>query len=190
MDSENAARCGSKRNTNVAQNACVPQVPDKNRQLLRNIRALGRTIRALSEGRASQKRILRLIEESGCITQHALTGRLGVQPGSVSEVIGKLEASGLVVRTPNPADRRTSDIRLTAQGLAQAQLATQQAQERRQEMFACLSQDEKDVLLGLLEKLNADWKQRYHADAPEEAPEVPETPEKPKAPQKTPRSAK
>ena len=36
-------------------------VPDLNRQLIRCLRALGRTIRALSEGRASQKRVLRLL---------------------------------------------------------------------------------------------------------------------------------
>ena len=173
MDSENAARCKPNRKAEAAQGLRAPQAPDKNRQLLRNIRGLGRTIRALSEGRASQKRILRLIEESGCITQHALTGRLGVQPGSVSEVIGKLETAGLILRTPNPDDRRTSDIRLTPQGLAQAQLAAQQAQARRQEMFSCLSEEEKDVLLRLLEKLNADWKHRYHADAPGEGPEAP-----------------
>ena len=146
--------------------------PDTNRRLLRCIRGLGRTIRALSEGRASQKRILRLIAEAGCITQHALTNRLGVQPGSVSEVIGKLETAGYILRTPNPADRRTSDIRLTPQGLVQAQLASQQAQARRQEMFSCLSETEKNTLLVLLEKLNSDWKHRYHADIPGENPDV------------------
>ena len=141
-----------------------PAELDKSRRLLRNIRSLGRTIRALSEGRASQKRILRLLEEYGCITQHALTNRLGVQPGSVSEVVGKLEAAGLILRTPNPADRRTCDIQLTEVGLAQARQATQQAYIRRQEMFSCLTEAEQDTLLALLEKLNTDWKYRYHTE--------------------------
>ena len=35
------------------------EIPDLNRQLIRCLRTLGRTIRALSEGRASQKRVLR-----------------------------------------------------------------------------------------------------------------------------------
>ena len=44
--------------------------------------------------------------ENECMTQSELTEYLGVQPGSASEVIGKLESAGLIVRTPSEKDRR------------------------------------------------------------------------------------
>ncbi len=135
--------------------------PDLNRQLIRCLRTLGRTIRALSEGRASQKRVLRLVLESGPITQQALTARLNVQPGSASEVIRRLEETGLIVRTPNTLDRRTSDISLTEAGARMAERAEAEIQARRGEMFACLSGPEKEQLLSLLGKLSADWHERY-----------------------------
>ena len=140
-------------------------VPDLNRQLIRCLRALGRTIRALSEGRASQKRVLRLLRESGPVTQQALTARLNVQPGSASEVIRRLEETGLILRSQNALDRRTSDIRLTAEGKAQADRAEAEIQARRREMFSCLSDEEKAQLLALLQKLSEDWHARY-AEAP------------------------
>ncbi len=137
------------------------EMPDLNRQLIRALRALGRTIRALSEGRASQKRVLRLVRESGSITQQVLTARMNVQPGSASEVIRRLEDTGLIVRSPNPLDRRTSDICLTPEGEIQAARAEAEIQAQRQEMFACLQEDEKTQLLALLTKLSEDWHARY-----------------------------
>lgn len=137
------------------------EIPDLNRQLIRCLRTLGRTIRALSEGRASQKRVLRLVREAGGITQQALTARLGVQPGSASEVIRRLEETGLITRTPNALDRRTSDVRLTRAGEEMAERAEAEIQKRRGEMFACLSEEEKNQLLAILTKLSADWRTRY-----------------------------
>jgi len=136
-------------------------IPDLNRQLIRALRSLGRIIRALSEGRASQKRVLRLVLESGSVTQQALTARLNVQPGSASEVIRRLEETGLIVRAPNALDRRTSDIRLTPEGEVQANRAEAEIQAQRQDMFACLSEEEKNQLLSLLTRLSDDWHIRY-----------------------------
>ncbi|MGN0479116.1 MAG: MarR family winged helix-turn-helix transcriptional regulator [Hominenteromicrobium sp.] len=130
-------------------------------KLIINLRDLGHRIRFLFEGKGSQKRILILLLESGGMTQRALTERIGVQPGSASEVIGKLEHAGLIARTPSAEDRRTADIRLTDAGTVLAREAAEQRRIRHQEMFACLSQEEKDTLLKLSEKLNADWDARY-----------------------------
>lgn len=84
-----------------------------------------------------------------------------MQPGSFSEVIGKLEASGLVTRTQSEKDRRTMDICLTEEGAVWAKDAHVQRENRHREMFSVLSAEEKDTLLQLLEKVNTDWEQRY-----------------------------
>lgn len=134
---------------------------DINNKLIMNLRDLGHMIRLLYEGKGSQKRILIILGEVGCITQRELTERLGVQPGSASEVLAKLEDAGWILRTPSAVDRRTADIRLTDAGKLQAVAAAQQREQRHREMFACLSEEEKETLLSLLEKVNADWAQRF-----------------------------
>ena len=125
------------------------------------LRDISHTMRDLSEGRGSQKRILILLLETGPITQRELTERLGIQPGSASKVVAKLENAGLLTRTESEADRRTVDVTMTGEGERQAKEAKSQRDERHGEMFAALSEDEKSQLLGLLEKVNRDWESRY-----------------------------
>ena len=133
-----------------------------NEKLVLNLRDLSHTMRFLYEGKGSQKRILIVLEDiGGCVTQQQLTERLGIRPGSVSEVIAKLESMGYISRTPNKTDRRTVDIALTESGKIAAEEASTQRRKRHEEMFSCLSQDEKNELLMLLEKVNEDWNVRY-----------------------------
>lgn len=134
---------------------------DMSGKLVVNLRDIGHTIRDLSEGRGSQKRILVVLLETGTITQRELTERLNIQPGSASEVIAKLENAGLLTRTESEADRRTVDITLTEEGRRQAEEAKGRRVQRHGEMFSALSEDEKSQLLRLLEKVNADWESRY-----------------------------
>lgn len=135
---------------------------DINDKLIINLRDLSHTIRSLYEGKGSQKRILIILDEIGSsITQRELTERIGIQPGSASEVIAKLESAGYIRRTPNETDRRTVDIALTELGRISASQARQQRVRRHEEMFSCLSEHEKNELLTLLEKVNADWEKRY-----------------------------
>lgn len=138
---------------------------DKNNQLIWNFRDIGHTMRQLYEGRGSQKRILILLQESSGMTQKELTERLGVKPGSVSEVLTKLEQAGSILRTPSETDRRTTNIRLTPDGETLANQAKTQRIERHEQMFSVLSDEEKDTLIALLKKINAHWDQVYrHRD--------------------------
>lgn len=134
---------------------------NKNDALILHFRNINHTMHFLYEGRGSQKRILIILLEEKVITQRGLTKRLGIQPGSVSEVLAKLEKGGLITRTVNPSDRRTTDIMLTERGRVMAETAAGQRRIRHEEMFSCLTENEKDTLLGLLEKVNADWRERY-----------------------------
>ena len=68
---------------------------DINNRLTLSLWDVLHTMRAISEGKGSQKRILMMLLETGPVTQKKLTALLGIQPGSASEVIGKLEAAGL-----------------------------------------------------------------------------------------------
>lgn len=130
-------------------------------KLILSIRDLGDVVRFLYEGKGSQKRILIILNETGSMTQANLTKRLGIQPGSASEVIRKLEAAGYIERKQNEKDKRTTDLFLTDIGKKMAEEAVKQRMQRHQDMFACLTDSEKEHLVFLSEKLNADWKKRY-----------------------------
>lgn len=135
-----------------------------NNELIIRLRELGHMIRFQNEGKAGQKRTLIILNEAQCITQHELTERLGIQPGSVSELLAKLESSGLIMRTQNNQDRRTADIQLTDTGRELAREAARERAERQEAMFRCLTEKEKQELLGLLEKVSVDWDSRFREE--------------------------
>ena len=140
---------------------------DINNKLIWKFRDIGHTLRHISEGKGSQQRILIMLNELGPISQNELTQQLGIQPGSASEVIIKLETAGYITRTPSEKDRRTTVVQLTEAGTAAAQQAAAMRAERHEQMFDSLDVGEKETLLSLLEKLNADWEQKYGADVRE-----------------------
>ena len=137
------------------------QAQDAQGRLIWNLRDIGHTIRALSEGKASRVRVLAQLREDGRITQRELTERLGVQPSSASEAVGKLEAAGCITRAPSPTDRRMVELALTPQGELEAAQAEARRAQRHREMFSCLDAGEQAQLLALLEKLNRDWQSRF-----------------------------
>lgn len=133
---------------------------DIDSKLLWNLRDLGHALHHQSEGKGSQKRILLILEELGAVAQSDLTRRLGIQPGSASEVLGKLEGAGLILRKPSETDRRTTEVTLTEAGKEKAAEAKVQGDQRHSTLFSGLTGEEKETLLPLLEKLNAAWAQQ------------------------------
>lgn len=108
------------------------------------------------ENRTGQSRILQILAQSGDITQRILTAKLGIQPGSVSELLRKLERSGYITRSANESDRRTTDVHLTDAGRE----IYEASEQDNPSLFSALTDEEKDQLLILLEKLRADWRER------------------------------
>jgi MarR family transcriptional regulator, organic hydroperoxide resistance regulator len=69
-----------------------------------------------------------IADNPGCRV-HDLAAELGVSTGGVSKLVDRLEARGLCRRLPNPSDRRSSLVELTATGgqtCAGARLAVDQ----------------------------------------------------------------
>ncbi len=124
---------------------------------------LGRMGHGGFNGKSSQNRILHILSNSECMTQRELTEQLGIQPGSVSEIIKKLETAGLIIRQSNSADRRTVDITLTDAGKAQAEAS--RSHHVNHTLFETLTVDEKQQLLTLLEKVSQDWHNRFRSES-------------------------
>lgn len=138
------------------------QADDVNGKLQAMLWALEHASRAVTE-RGGQGRVLSILKAEGEMTQRELTERLGIQPGSASEIISKLERAGFLVRTPSLSDRRTADISLTEAGAARAAEAAARAQSRREEMFSALTEEEKRQLLTLMEKVYVSWEGQREA---------------------------
>ena len=84
--------------------------------------------------------------------QRELQDYLGIQPGSMSELIGKLEQKGLLQRVASEKDRRSRILMLTEQGREMTD-----AVKEEQELFGILSEEEQGQLRALLTKLLAAW---------------------------------
>ena len=133
----------------------------QNEELIHCLWDVNHKMRRIHDGKASQSRILIILKEHGTMTQRAMTEHLHIQPGSASEIITKLEKSGLLTRNPNEQDHRTVDLLLTVEGERLAQEAMEQRHSLHREMFACLTAEEKETLHMLLDKLQADWCDRF-----------------------------
>ncbi len=97
---------------------------------------------------ATQRKILVILSQTGETPQRALQEVLGVRPGSMSEVLGKLESKGLIERTRSGMDRRSAMLKITEEG---RKLASEGPAEDA-ELFSALSDEEQETLRGLLKK--------------------------------------
>ena len=134
---------------------------DINEKLVHGLLDINHMMRMLYEGKASQSRILIILYEQKVMNQKDLTEFLGIKPGSVSEILAKLERAELITRVHSENDHRTMEISLTDEGEKLAKEAVLRRRERHKQMFVCLTEDEQKTLLFLLEKLGEDWGDRF-----------------------------
>ena len=82
-----------------------------------------------------------------------LAERLLVSRPSVTGLLDTLQAKGLVVRTPHADDRRRVLVVLTPEGAALLEGHADDHYTRQNALFADLSADERDTLVGLLRRV-------------------------------------
>ena len=104
-----------------------------------------------------RERVLEVISryEDG-VRQKTLTEELRINPSSVSEMISKLENDGYVKRTVDPADKRATLITLTELGEARTAELQDEKNGKLDKAFRNLTDEEKEQLTTLLEKLTED----------------------------------
>ena len=66
----------------------------------------------------SQQSALAVISNHGPLTLGALAEHERVAPPSITKVVSKLECDGLVIRTPDPHDRRVCRVETSPEGAA------------------------------------------------------------------------
>ena len=96
-------------------------------RLTRLLRVCGRRLYHSSCAGRTQARVLGLLAQGG-MTQREIQEKLQIQPGSVSELTGKLELKGFVTRSRDEKDRRRVVLTLTPAGQRAALTGAEQAQ--------------------------------------------------------------
>jgi len=107
--------------------------------------------------RRGQGKILRILRKNGDLTQHELKEMLGIQAGSVSELLAKMEASGLIQRKRDQQDRRRILVSITEKGVEDLLLHEKQRIRRQAVLYDCLTGEECRELIRLLSKLKESW---------------------------------
>ena len=120
------------------------------------LRICGRRLYHSSCAGRTQSRVLQLLDV-GDISQKDLQDRLQIQPGSVSELITKLEFKGLLIRRRNESDRRKVLLSLTEEGRQAARAARERGDTAVR--FDSLAWEEQGELIRLLEKLIEGWRE-------------------------------
>lgn len=101
----------------------------------------------------AQLRVLQIVEERGGATPKALATQMGVRQASVTSLVDKLVARGLVHRVPSITDRRQTNIVVTDAGRAMVEAAPDALQQRYVQAFEELKDWEQAQLIASLERV-------------------------------------
>lgn len=111
-------------------------------------------------GRSGQIPILCMLDRNGGqMSQQELGSRFELKPGSLSEILSKMEAAELIERTRDTKDRRQLFVHLTEAGSSLAQREHDKRQAFRRVAFSALTVEEQEQLAGMLDKIRATWEE-------------------------------
>ena len=112
-------------------------------------------------GKRGQFRILKILAGYPEISQKELQDQLGIEPGSMSELVIKLEHKGLITRRKDETDKRMTKLLITDLGLELSKEIEVRASEEDQLVAELLTAEEQEQLKGLLLKLLKGWEETY-----------------------------
>ena len=102
----------------------------------------------------SREHLLIIINENPeGIRQKAIIEKVGIGQSSVSELINKLEDDGYIERKVDPDDKRATLLFLTEKGQARALEVEDERKDFFADIFAKLTEDEKQTLSDIMDKL-------------------------------------
>ncbi|MBQ9003915.1 MAG: MarR family transcriptional regulator [Eggerthellaceae bacterium] len=110
--------------------------------------------------RRGQARVLTMVSMKEGINQKDLAFLLGVRPQTLGEMLQKLEERGLVARKRSESDGRAVEVTLTDEGRSRAAEIAEHRALAAADILAVLSEDEKEQLGSILDKLGAELDER------------------------------
>ena len=97
--------------------------------------------------------VLVLIKENAGLSQSALAKALGIERSTMVAVIDRLESHGWVERLTSETDRRSYALALTTAGAELLARVTPRVREHERQIVARLSEQEKVMLMEMLERV-------------------------------------
>lgn len=116
------------------------------------IRALERRLR---NGSAGQMPVFLALRGGNACTQTELARLVSVEQPTMANTLARMERDGLIARTPDPADRRSSLVSLSKLGNKRAGEAMEAALAVNEAAFASLSSAERKTFFELLHRVIA-----------------------------------
>jgi DNA-binding MarR family transcriptional regulator len=109
----------------------------------------------ITEAQFNVLMLLRHQSDGGALDQTALGRMLVVNRSNVTGLVDRMEKAGLVVRSPDPTDRRVKQVSLTAHGRKVAEASEVPYFKRVERVLGALGAEERRALVRSLEKLRA-----------------------------------
>lgn len=95
------------------------------------------------------------LQDGGSLTQKELVRHASVEQPTMAATLGRMERDGLIVRTPDPKDGRSSRVALTPLGLERAKAAFGIAAEVNDLATSVLTPTELDLYRDMLHRIIA-----------------------------------
>ena len=98
-------------------------------------------------------RMLGLLLDHGEMSQSQIAALLDIRPQSLSEMLAKTEADGMIVRRQSTEDKRQTIVSLTETGRSRVETFREAHRKHAEEFLDPLTDDEKTALAEILRKL-------------------------------------
>ncbi|MFH8933084.1 MarR family winged helix-turn-helix transcriptional regulator [Streptomyces griseosporeus] len=97
--------------------------------------------------------VLSAVRDLAPVAQAELGRSIGLDPKDLVGVLNDLQTSGLVVRRPDPADRRKNAVSLTGEGERMLRRCEEAAREANEALLAPLTATEREWFLAVLRRI-------------------------------------
>lgn len=98
--------------------------------------------------------VLAAVSQDGPLAQADLCRRLEIDPKDLVLLVNHLEDAGLVVRAPDPTDRRKNAVTVTPTGERTLARCARLAEQANADLLSPLAEDEQRQLIALLTRVN------------------------------------
>lgn len=100
-----------------------------------------------------QPPMLFILNKNNGISQKELAEKLKVKPATITVMLKRMEKANMVVRKQDTEDQRISRVYITEEGREVCKKAVEVMKDVELECFGSLSEEEKEKLKGLLDKM-------------------------------------
>ncbi|KAB1438965.1 MarR family winged helix-turn-helix transcriptional regulator [Pseudodesulfovibrio senegalensis] len=104
-----------------------------------------------------QMHTLEILGIHSALRMKELAGKMGVTTGTLTVMVDRLEAAGLVRRRPHDTDRRSILVELTSAGMEIFAEHDMQHNRLTADITSTLTDQEREVLEAALEKMNREF---------------------------------